>query len=166
VVRDARSDPLAACGHGRALPGVRNLVKKSKKRNTIRTPEFAGAGPLDWTPLFQAFEEAFDWALDVAAQLARDYPEEVEAVERVRAFMHARIAGEPAHASVEDILFTFGLIIGAIERDLGPIAKRTTSWVAPSVMRFPSAEEWWDRIVPRHVTGITVRIHPVHFGTT
>jgi hypothetical protein len=146
-------------------PESGKLVKKPKKRNTTRTPGVAGAGPLDWTPLFQAFKEAFDWALDIATQLARDYPEQVDAVERVRGFMHARIAGEPAHASVEDILFTFGLIIGVIERDLGPVTK-LGSWIAPASMRFPSAEEWWDRIVARHVAGISVRIRPVHFETT
>ena len=123
------------------------------------------AGPMDWTPLFQAFKEAFDWALDVGAQLARDYPEEVEAVERVRTFMHKRIAGQPAHVKVEDILFTFGLIIGAIERDLGPVANLGPWFAASPVLRFPSAEEIWDRIVPRYATGLSVRIRPVHFHT-
>ncbi len=141
-------------------------MKKPKKRNTVRTPDISGAGPLDWTPLFQAFKEAFEWALDVGAQLARDYPEEVEIIERVRAFMRKRIAGEPAHVKVEDILFTFGLIIGAIERDLGPVANLGPWFGAPRSIRFPSAEELWDRIVPRHVTGLSVRIRPVHFETT
>lgn len=140
-------------------------MKKPKKRNTIRTPEFTGAGPLDWTPLFQAFREAFEWALDVAAQLARDYPEEVEAVERVRAFMRKRIGGEPAHVAVEDILFTFGLIIGAIERDLGPVANLGPWFAAAPTMRFPSADEIWNRIVPRHVTGLSIRVEPVHLRT-
>lgn len=136
-------------------------MKKSKKRNASRMSEVDNAGPLDWTPLFQAFEEAFDWALDVAAKLARDYPEEVEAVERVRLFMHKRIAGQPAHVKVEDILFTFGLIIGAIERDLGAVTN-LGPWFAPPVARFPSAEELWDRIVPRRLAGIGRRI-PIHF---
>lgn len=140
-------------------------MKKTKKRNTARTPDISGAGPLDWTPLFQAFKEAFDWALDVATKLARDYPEEVEAVERVRAFMHKRIAGQPAHVKVEDILFTFGLIIGAIERDLGPVANLGPWFGAPASIRFPSADELWG-VVPRHVTGLSVRIRPVHFETT
>jgi hypothetical protein len=140
-------------------------VKKPKKRNTIRTPEFTGAGPLDWTPLFKAFREAFEWALDVAAKLARDYPEEVEAVERVRAFMRKRIANEPAHCSVEDILFTFGLIIGAIERDLGPVANLGPWFGAAPIARFPSADEIWNSIVPRHVTGLAIRVQPVHLRT-
>ena len=61
------------------------------------------ASPLDWTPLFAAFKEAFAWALDVATGLARDYPEEVEAVERVRVFMKARLAGKPATVPVDDV---------------------------------------------------------------
>lgn len=141
-------------------------MKKTKKRNTTRTSDISGAGPLDWTPLFQAFKEAFEWALDVGVQLARDYPEEVAAVERVRAFMRKRMAGEPASVTVEDILFTFGLIIGAIERDLGPVAQLGPWFAAPPLVRFPSADEIWDRIVPRHATGLTVRIRPIHFETT
>lgn len=135
-------------------------MKKSKKRNTPRMSDVDTAGPLDWTPLFQAFEEAFDWALDVAVQLARDFPEEVEAVERVRTFMHKRIAGQPAHVKVEDILFTFGLIIGAIERDLGPVA-HLGPWFATPQLRFPSALELWERIVPLDLGGVRVRIHPL-----
>lgn len=151
MVRDAESNPLA---NVRAWPGIarsqEHLVKKQKKRNTIRMPEKAGTDPLDWTPLFQAFEEAFDWALDVAARLARDYPEEVEAVERVRAFMHQHLAGQPAHVRVDDVLFVFGLIIGAIERDLGPVAMLGPWFAAP--MRLPGAGAWAPK-VPRHFTG-------------
>jgi hypothetical protein len=127
-------------------------VKKPKqKRNTTRTPDASGAGPLDWTPMFQAFKEAFEWALDVAAQLARDYPEEVDAVERVRTFMRKRIAGQPAHVRVDDVLFTFGLIIGAIERDLGPMANVRPWFACP--LRFPSANELWEPTVPHRFTG-------------
>lgn len=122
-------------------------MKKQKKRNSIQTPEVTGVGPLDWTPLFGAFREAFEWALNVAVNLAGDFPEEVEAVERVRTFMRARIAGQPAHVRVDDVLFTFGLIIGAIERDLGPVAS-LGAWFAPP-MRFPGASELWDRWEPK-----------------
>ncbi len=140
---------------------------RTKQRNVIRAPESDAADPLDWTPLFGAFQQAFEWALDVAAQLAHDYPEEVAAVERVRRFMRKRIAGIPAHVRVDDVLFTFGLLIGAIERDLGPldaigaadavdaldafdVFDALGSWFAPMPMRLPSAAELWDRTVPRH----------------
>ena len=122
--------------------------------------------PLDWTRLFRAFKDAFDWALDVATQLARDYPEEVDAVDRVRRFMHKRIAGQLAHVKVEDILFTFGLLIGAIERDLGPVSNLGPWFAAGPTALFPGADELGDHIVPRHVTRPTVRIRrPVHLAT-
>ena len=48
--------------------------------------------------------------------IAREYPEEVAAVERIRAFVRRRAAGDPAHARMDDLLFTLGLIAGAIEQ--------------------------------------------------
>ena len=134
-------------------------MKKKQKthRNTGRSRELAQSGPLDWTPMFQAFKEAFDWALDVAAGLARDYPEEVEAVERVRAFMHNRINGEPANVRIDDVLFTFALIIGAIERDLGPVTNVGPWFAMP--MRFPSIDELWNPPLRRHVL---MTIHPTN----
>ena len=123
------------------------MKKGSRKRNVTRAPEYDDADTLNWTPLFRAFKEAFEWSLDVAKNLARDYPEEVEAVERVRTFMRKRIAGQPAHVRIDDVLFTFGLIIGAIERDLGPVDALGPWFAAP--MRLPSASELWERVFPR-----------------
>jgi hypothetical protein len=68
--------------------------------------------------MFRAFADALEWAFDRAADLARDYPEEVITVERVRTFARKRIAGDPAHLRIEDLLFTFALVAGAIERQL------------------------------------------------
>src|SRR5450432_4714591 len=121
-------------------PTSGDFVKKQKK--PTRKPEVTGSGPLSWTPMFQAFREAFEWALDVARNLARDYPEEVDAVERVRAYLRKRIAGETAPAPVDDVLFTFALIIGAIERDLGPVGM-LGPWFAPA-MKLPSASDFWE----------------------
>ena len=80
--------------------------------------------PLDWSLLFRAFNDASEWVLDVAAHTARNYPDEVATVERVRKFMRARNAGRPAHLRFDDLLFTFALVLAAIERDLGPLTKR------------------------------------------
>jgi len=152
-VRERGTKPLAVA---RAWRGIapsqeRSVKKKDKKRNAKREAEIDSSGPLDWTPLFAAFKEAFEWALDVATALARDYPEEVDAVERVRAFMRKRIAGQPAHLRADDVLFTFGLLIAAIERDLGPVAT-LGPWFAPP-MRLPSASEFWEPKVPRRFAG-------------
>ncbi|CAN5832244.1 hypothetical protein BH11MYX3_BH11MYX3_22240 [soil metagenome] len=77
-------------------------------------------GPKDWTPLFQAFAEALEWALDLAGDLARSYPAELATIERVRTFARKRIAGDPAHVRADDLLFAIGLIAGAMERDVRP----------------------------------------------
>jgi hypothetical protein len=84
---------------------------------------------LDWSLLFRAFKDASEWLLDVAAHTARDYPDEVAAVERVRTFMRARVANRPAHLRIDDLLFTFALVLASIERDLGPLSKRPHSFV-------------------------------------
>ena len=77
----------------------------------IQTKQF------DWTRLFQAFHLGTQWTFEIAARLAREYPEEVATVERVRHFVRARIAGHPAEIAIDDVLFTFGLVVGAIEQD-------------------------------------------------
>lgn len=125
-------------------------MKRPKKPIPARSPDVGDSECPDWVPMFRAFIDAFDWALDVATQLARDYPEEVEAVERVRTFMRARIAGRNPVVPVDDVLLTFGLIIGAIERDLGPVGLLGPSFAVP--MRLPSARELWERSFPRTTT--------------
>jgi hypothetical protein len=95
----------------------------------------SGDADLDWALLFQAFTDSFEWALDAAAGFARNYPEEVAAVERVRAFMRKHVAGQTAHVRIDDVLFTFGLLMGVIERDLAPSrTDRATSLVRAALM--------------------------------
>jgi len=83
----------------------------------------------DWTPLFRAFAEALEWALDRAAELARAYPHEVATVERVRTFARKSIAGDRAHLRIEDLLFALGLIAGALERQLQLRPKSVTAYL-------------------------------------
>lgn len=86
----------------------------------------------NWIPLFQAFAEALEWALDRAANLARPYPAEVATIERVRTFIRRRTAGELAHLRVDDLLFAVGLIAGALERDLRPAAPAIAPMATPA----------------------------------
>ena len=83
---------------------------------------------LDWSLLLRAFKDASEWLLDVAAHTARDYPDEVAAVERVRKFVRARNDNRPAHLRFDDLLYTFALVLAAVERDLGPLAQRAASF--------------------------------------
>jgi hypothetical protein len=77
---------------------------------------------LDWAVLFAAFSDALEWVLDIAAQAARNFPDEVAAVERVRTFMRRRLAGFPAHLRIDDLLFTFALMLVGLEREHLPLA--------------------------------------------
>jgi len=83
-------------------------------------------GPHEWTALFAAFSDALEWALSRAGSLARPYPDEVAAVQRVRAFVRRRLDGDPAHVRSDDLLFTLGLIAGALQRDVMPHVRPAT----------------------------------------
>ena len=79
---------------------------------------------LDWKPIIAAFRDAFEWALDIAADFAREYPDEVAAVERVRAGILLQLAGWPVdEPSLDDVAFTFALFIGALERAHGSLGR-------------------------------------------
>lgn len=73
----------------------------------------------DWQPLFAAMKDVIDWALDIAVRLARDYDEDVEAIERVRVAFHAWLEGRPCEMDTRDLLLTFATILSQIEIDLG-----------------------------------------------
>lgn len=127
------------------------MSKRKKKENKSQpaAPEIASEGPIEIEPVLTAIEEALDWALDIAAGLVRDYPEEVSSIERARAFMRKRFRGEPAMVAVEDVLFAIGLIIGSIDYDPGPLAVRILRLAEP--LWFPSAAQLWERSLPRPV---------------
>jgi hypothetical protein len=90
-----------------------------------------GEKRLDWPLLYRAFGDASDWVLDIAAHTARNYPDEVAVVERVRRFLRARSAGRRARVRADDLLFTFGLMLAAIDRDLGPLRPRPLTFAMP-----------------------------------
>lgn len=78
--------------------------------------------PFDWAPVFGAFRDALEWVLDVAAHVARNYPDEVAAVERVRVFIRRRIAGNRAQVRTEDLMLVLVLVAAGLERDRAPHA--------------------------------------------
>jgi hypothetical protein len=91
-------------------------VTKKTDKNTRRRRD---AVVNDWQPLFAALKDVIDWALDIAVRLARDYEEDVEAIERVRIAFHAWLAGRPCEMDTRDLLLTFATILSQIEIDLG-----------------------------------------------
>lgn len=137
---------------------------KQRKKTQPEIPSALGeAGDVDWKPLYRALHNSIDWALDIAAKLAAPYPEEVEAIENVRAFVRAKLEGKAARVRLADVLLTFGIIIAAIERDLTPdgravlapfrLAVGVSAASLPNVFRIPAALELWEPAVTRHCPG-------------
>lgn len=101
---------------------------KNPSKSTVLAPDGTRTTVLEWLPLVSAFRDTVEWVLDIAVDIASDYPEEVAAVERVRTFLRARMHGYPAVLELRDALFTVGLLLAAIERDLGPLPSRACSF--------------------------------------
>lgn len=71
-----------------------------------------------WTALIGAFGESLEWALDRAASFARRYPDEVATIERVRSYMRARVEHKQLPLEVDDVVFAFTLVMGALDFEL------------------------------------------------
>ena len=126
-------------------------MSRKQKNKPTRNAE-RDAGDLDWKPLYRALQDSMEWALDVAAMLAEPYREEVEAIESVRTFVRAKLAGRPAQVRPRDLMLTFGILIAAIERDLAPdrravlaplhLAVGGSVTPLPEIFRIPAAPLW------------------------
>jgi hypothetical protein len=135
-------EPLAAM---RAWPGIARrqdrTVKTEKKDKRPRGASRASSEMRAWMPLFARFREVVEWALDIAAQLARDYDEELEAIERVRGYLRAWLDGRRVDIEMGDVLTTLAILFAAIEIDVGidssPLLEPLRS--VPSVLRLPGA---------------------------
>jgi len=82
-------------------------------------PHFASIAEGDWGSLFQRLSGVIDWALDIAAKLARDDDEDLDAIENVRAFVDGWLDGRRAEVPLSDLLTTIAILFAAIEIDLG-----------------------------------------------
>jgi hypothetical protein len=95
----------------------------------------------DWQPLFGRLRDATDWALDITRSLARDYDEEIAAVERVRGYVHGWLDGRRVDIDLSDVLTTLAILFAAIELDLGidtsPVLAPLRT--LPEVIRLPGA---------------------------
>ena len=92
------------------------IKKKDKKYSRAQLDRTVVS---DWQPLFGRLTEVIDWGLDIADKLAREYPEDREAIENVREFAHGWLSGRRAEVPVKDLLTTIAILFSAIELDLG-----------------------------------------------
>jgi len=120
-----------------------------KKKDKTKRHIHADRGIVhDWQPLFGAIVNVSDWALDIAAKLSRDYPEDLESIENVREFVHAWVEGRRSEVAVSDVLTTIAIIFSAIEIErgidslslLGPLQTMVeTPSRLPAILRLPGA---------------------------
>jgi hypothetical protein len=60
------------------------------------------------------------WGADIAILLTRGCPEDRHAIERVRRYAYAWLAGEPCpDVSIDDVLTTAAAMMAGIDRNLG-----------------------------------------------
>lgn len=95
----------------------------------------------DWQPLLVRLRDTIDWALDIARRLARDYDEEIEAIERVREYLHGWLDGRLVDIDMRDVLTTLAILFAAIEIDLGidSSALLAPLRTAPTMLHLPGA---------------------------
>jgi hypothetical protein len=86
---------------------------------------------LDGAELLRAAREPIDWLLTLANRLSAGDPEEVAAVDRLRAAFHARLAGRAIGVRMSDVLIVFALLIGAL--DLTIVQESVTRSIADGV---------------------------------
>jgi len=106
-------------------------TEQIENMSVVIGPDGSHTTVLEWLPLLAAFRDTVDWILDIAADIACKYPEELAAVERVRRFFRDRMDGYPAVIKLRDVLFTASLVLAAIERDVGPLKRRGLSFKNP-----------------------------------
>ena len=91
-----------------------------------------------WAVLIGAFSEPLEWSLDRAASFARHYPEEVATIERVRGYMRARVANKQLPLDLDDLVFAFTLVMGALDFELSHLGAFGAS-VEPETISIPRA---------------------------
>ena len=121
------------------------MTKKDTKtpQKAPRQPSLDPIDAHDLSPFVAHLEAIADWGLDIAARLSRDYDEDLEAIEKVRAFVHGWADGEYAHLPFPDLLTTLGILFAAIEIELGidsvELMTPFRSKHSPTTARFPGA---------------------------
>lgn len=90
-------------------------MKKIEKHETDAAREEV---VYDWKDLVEALRDVMDGGLNAAGKIA-SYSEEWDAIENVREFVYDWLAGRRAYVKVSDLLVALGVILSAIELELG-----------------------------------------------
>jgi hypothetical protein len=154
----------------RAWRGIASRQETEMKRLTINHQPRPPLHSDRERALQAALREAVEWALDLASRIAAQYPEEASAVEKVRTFVRARLAGLPVDVDLDDVLITMGILIGAIDRppeDAAQMHAIGVDAVALPQQRWPTGPALWDAPVAHHCPGahavLTRRLPHLHY---
>ena len=142
MVRDAGN---RSARRVRAMAGLcpekeTTVQKKEKMKKTKTVLPASHEQRPKWSLLLAGFHEAINWGLDAAARLARGFPDEIETVERVRAFVNGRIAGNEVPIELDDLLFTFAVALAALEVEQGTPGTFAV-WIEKQPIRVTSATD-------------------------
>lgn len=100
-------------------PETGTTVKKTETKRQASRASAVRDVVRDWQPLFKRLQDAIEWALDIAVKLARDYEEEIEAIERVRGYVRGWLEGRRIDIDMNDVLTALAILFAAIELDVG-----------------------------------------------
>ncbi len=76
------------------------------------------SAPIDYTPAVDAVEGLVRWAMRLAVNDVRGWPEGRERVHNVKRYLLKSLRGKPARAPSDDLLFVAGLLARIFESEL------------------------------------------------
>jgi hypothetical protein len=106
-------------------PVSSRVSRSPRSSNTCKLPHWSevSSKPVRVLPSAETAAVLHDlvaWAADLACLLTRGCPDEIAAIERVRDFAYAWLAGGPCSSvAIEDVLTTMAALLAGFDRDLG-----------------------------------------------
>lgn len=112
VFQIGQAKARTAAGHGATTTPAASPVSLGESSDATEPDD---EPLLDGVDLLRAMREPIDWLLTLAHRLAGAEPEEIAAIDRLRASFHARLAGRAIGVRRSDVLVAFALLIGALD---------------------------------------------------
>ncbi|MEP6990411.1 MAG: hypothetical protein ABJA80_05720 [bacterium] len=111
----------------------------NRKKTVSQTKAPVAHEARDWRPLFARLTEALDWALDVTHALADGDQDDIDAIERVREFLHSWLHGELDEFDIGDVYTALAVLFAAIELDDDIEESPVIAAMRRPAMHFPGA---------------------------
>ena len=112
------------------------MKKQDKIKTRSRARTRARDHMLEWEPLVEPFRDRWEWAFDRMQAISEPYPEEVDAIKRVRSVVLRQASRRGLR--VDELLLALGLLIALVDRETelelpgAPYPDLFPSWVGPT----------------------------------